>query len=302
MGTCICYAGIVWINQKSISEIERTWYKVLKAATGAVFNIKRTTAETLLGVLPLQLQNRVNSVKHMLKLNILPPRKDPLKELICNQLASTSRYSRVTWRVKEVFQFLKWKQSRVPNQFTTGDMAIIDGNKFDKFGELSQIACSYTKPVIRRYSEVIWQTQTNNHNQLDGFQEAPLVSTKKLEFPQGTSRIIETLTMSLFYPNNLLASFLHRFDPIKFPKAQCECGKGEQTALHLLLGCWNVDLDKRWEVDRFLAGLPVHSLAAVAVQKELLISWSRLPGFLKLCTEAIEETSEFLTVDVILQP
>ena len=48
MGTCICYAGIVWLNKRSIMEVKGTWYKVLKAATGAVFNIKQTSAEKLL--------------------------------------------------------------------------------------------------------------------------------------------------------------------------------------------------------------------------------------------------------------
>ena len=41
MGKCICYAGIVWLNKRSIMEVEGTWYKVLKAATGAVSTLNR---------------------------------------------------------------------------------------------------------------------------------------------------------------------------------------------------------------------------------------------------------------------
>ena len=45
IGTCIQYAGVVWINMKSIAEVEPIWYKVLKSAIGVVFNIKASLAE-----------------------------------------------------------------------------------------------------------------------------------------------------------------------------------------------------------------------------------------------------------------
>jgi len=78
----IHYAGTVWINNRSIKEIESAWYRTIKAALGAVFNVRISTAEMILGVLPLTISNKVNSVKHLLKLNIFPDIKDPLKKLI----------------------------------------------------------------------------------------------------------------------------------------------------------------------------------------------------------------------------
>ena len=82
----LIYTGFVWVNKRSIMEVERTWYKVLKEASGAVFNIEQTSAEILLGVPPLEIHANVNSIKHMLKMNILPSLQDPLKELITRQL------------------------------------------------------------------------------------------------------------------------------------------------------------------------------------------------------------------------
>ena len=77
----IHYTGTVWINNCSIKEIESAWYRTIKAALGAVFNVRISTAEMMLGVLPLTISNKVNSVKHLLKLNIFPDIEDPLKKL-----------------------------------------------------------------------------------------------------------------------------------------------------------------------------------------------------------------------------
>ena len=63
----IHYAGTVWINNRSIKEVESAWYRTIKAALGAVFNVRLTTAEMILGVWPFDISNKVNSVEHILK-------------------------------------------------------------------------------------------------------------------------------------------------------------------------------------------------------------------------------------------
>ena len=71
--------------------------------------------------------------------------------------------------------------------------------------------CSYSKPLMKQYTESVWQGLINNQCQLEGCSAAPQVSLSKLVFPKDSSREVETLTLSLFYPNNLLLSFLNNF-------------------------------------------------------------------------------------------
>jgi len=87
------------------NKIESAWYRTIKAALGAVFNVRISTAEMILGVLPLTISNKVNSVKHLLKLNIFPDIEDPLKKLI-NAQTQLGSYSPLTGKIKDVFQFL----------------------------------------------------------------------------------------------------------------------------------------------------------------------------------------------------
>ena len=299
MCTSICYAGIIWMNPKSLAEVGSTWYRILKAAIGAVFNISLMNAEILLGILPLEFQNRINSIKHLLKLNILPISEDPLKKLITCQLKQCS-YSRLTSKVKDTFQFLKWKRNKFENQFSTTDLSIIDGNHYDQYSELSPISCSYSKGMVRKYGEILWQTRTNILCQLEGFHESPKVSSSKLTFDSDVSRKQETLTMSLFYPNNLLLSFLNRFDPAKYPTLQCSCGKGEQSPLHILLYCMTVKSWNRDSVFKYLHDTKYHSLEAADNQRSLLLSWSREPGFLLLCVDIIKNVEHILKFEITL--
>ena len=90
MCTCVFYAGIIWFTRRSLSEVAGTWYKVLQSATGAIFKIQQSTAEVLLGVPPLAIQNRINTVKHFLKLVILSSSKDPLKVALQEQLSENT--------------------------------------------------------------------------------------------------------------------------------------------------------------------------------------------------------------------
>ena len=59
------------------------WYKMVKSAIGAVFNVKQTTGEIILGLPPIAVTSKVNAIKHVLKLNIFanPDVTDPLSYL-----------------------------------------------------------------------------------------------------------------------------------------------------------------------------------------------------------------------------
>ena len=57
----IHYAGTVWINNRRIKEVEGAWYRTIKAALGAVFNTRLTTAEIILNVLPQIKLNEAHS-------------------------------------------------------------------------------------------------------------------------------------------------------------------------------------------------------------------------------------------------
>ena len=87
------------------------------------------------------------------------------------------------------------------------------------------------------YIEHLWQTLLNSQYQIESCTEVPNVNSEKLVFPPNTTRLLETLVMSLFYPNNLLFEFLNRYNPTKFPYKTCPCGSGIQDSIHLLMNC-----------------------------------------------------------------
>ena len=299
MGTCVCYAGIIWFNRRSLSEVAGTWYKVLKSATGAIFNIQQSTAEALLGVPPLAIQNRINTVKHFLKLVILSPPKDPLKDALQEQL-SEKTYCPVTSKVKDVFHFLKWKQTRLASHFSHTDWNIINSNQFSLFGQLSTKSCSYSKPLMKQYTESVWQGLINNQCQLEGWSAAPQVSLSKLVFPKYSSREVETLTLSLFYPNNLLLSFLNNYDSIRFPSSACPCGNGLQDASHILLHCLMINNSHHLKFETFFKENPFHPVELLSDQKNLLLSWIRLPGFVEACCTAMRQLQSKLITEITL--
>ena len=298
--TRIHYAGTVWINNRSIKEVEGAWYRTIKAALGAVFNVKLSIAEMILGVLPLTISNKVNSVKHLLKLNIFPNIEDPLKKLVDNH-TKTGSYSPLTGKIKDVFQFLLWKSSLHPEDFTEEDLLIINNRDLEKFSCLSIKGCRYSKSEMKNYSEQLWQSSTNSQYQLEGFTEAPTVSTTKLKFPPKTSRQLETLFLSLFYPNNIMNEFLHRYNSSKFDSPLCVCGLAEQNSFHLLLSCPGVNITKRNNMSELLERHPFHNTSNHGYSgNSLLISWSRLQEFFCLAVEITKEAEEFLRIEVVL--
>ena len=152
-----------------------------------------------------------------------------------DQMKSGS-YSPVTGKVKDVFQFLLWKSSIIPEHFTNEDLKIINNHDLGKLTSLSIKGYSYSKSVMKHYSEQLWQSSINSQYQLEGYTEAPTVSATKLKFPPKSSRQLETLFLSLFYPNNIM-------------------NVGEGRKIHLpayYTDCPDVQADKRKKMSELL--------------------------------------------------
>ena len=141
IATCSHYADIFWINHGSIQEVEKVWNKMLKSAIDAVFHIKQSLAEAIVGIPPILMTNKVNSTKHLLKLNLFSQEDDPLKIFVTKHLSDYSHSSQSN-KAKDAMQFLKWKREHYPDSFIETDRGIIDAGQLDQFAKLSVKACS----------------------------------------------------------------------------------------------------------------------------------------------------------------
>ena len=59
------------MKESNMKEIKSLWYKLVKSGVGAVFNIKLALGEVILGLPPLAVQQKVNSVNFLLNLEIM---------------------------------------------------------------------------------------------------------------------------------------------------------------------------------------------------------------------------------------
>ena len=50
------------MKDENMREIEKLWYRISKSTTGAVFNIRQTNAEILIGIPPPHETNLVNTI------------------------------------------------------------------------------------------------------------------------------------------------------------------------------------------------------------------------------------------------
>ena len=202
--------------------------------------------------------------------------------------------------MKETVQFLDWKIEQYPQQFSYADLEIVKNRKYENFTDLSYGACSYSKNLMRKYSEILWQKRMDRQFQLNGFSDSPKISTKKLKFPHGTSRKHETLLLSLFYPNNLLNSFLYRFDKSRFPSPNCNCGQGLQVqdSLHLLQDCNHVNQQLRLKMKEILSSSP--NQLPLLSDCSFLISWSRNTSFFDICNRICMDCQPHLRSEIVL--
>ena len=238
----LSYAGHIWITEQNIKEIEKLWYRILKAIIGAVLNIKYSIAEIILGIPPISIQNKVNRLKHFLKLNNQPIENDRYKEFLESAFNSETNPPTVITRIyKDLFKFLEWKIKKYPNQFNSEDLMIINNKNYARFLHLSQQSCRYTKGMITSYTDtVLWLPKIQNQFQLDGYSSAPTPISGNIAIPRNTNRNTEVLLMSLFYKNNLLNQSLWNISKVPSPLCSA-CQLQEETAEHLLFNCNSVD-------------------------------------------------------------
>ena len=276
------YAGHIWLNNKTLEKIDKLWYRILKSTVGAVFNIKQETAEIIIGLPPLRLQTSINRTKHYLKLNILKTPCDSLQETIASCLSSENPPKQLKDSMKEVFKFLQWKKTQYPQDFNMNDHQIISNNQFSEYCQLSTKSCTYTKTSIRKYTELIWSQISQNQQLMDGELVIAKPQFKPLPIPAHTNRSDEVLLMSIFYPNNLMNSFIYRHTFNTESPLCPKCLQKEQTAYHVIMECSD-QVEKVKSITSKILGED-----ALLDHPNTLLNCSRDPDFIKCALEILQ--------------
>ena len=267
---------------------------MIKSGIGAVFHVNQNLAEVILGVPPLQVHSQVNKVKHLLKLNIIDHKDDPLKNLIHEEL-NGDNCPHLHIAIKDIWQFLRMKLEETPECFSSRDKYIINNRQYNQFTCLSRRSCQYSKSMIVKFTEKLWQNRLDNQCRSDGFSVSPIAACQKIRIPT-MSRKIETLVMGLFYENNLLNYFVssHTSPPICKPRCPCHPNT-KQDAMHILTECLLVTEYKRNQMKSILRDGDMS-----AENHILLLNFSRHSGFMELVVSIIKECVGFLRTEIKL--
>ena len=79
----------------------------MKAILGAVLNIKHSIAELLLGIPPLEIQTKIHSIKHFLKINNTPVQNDSYSKFLIETYNHETKTPAAIYRkYKDIFEFL----------------------------------------------------------------------------------------------------------------------------------------------------------------------------------------------------
>ena len=286
------YAGLVWMKDSNMKAIKQLWYKLVKSGIGAVFNVKLALGEVILGLLPLEVLQKVYTVKHYLKIGIFPSDTDRLRLLISD--TDNIKVPELRAAMKEVYMFLKWKLTRIPEAFTLTERMIIEGKEYDQLSAMSIKACCYSKGLITNYSEFMWQGYINNIYQMEGECRIPTVSCQSLHMPVYTTRDQEVLFMSLFYKNNLMEAFLYSIKRTNNPL--CLCGVEAQTAVHAILHCSLVLNIKKAKLYESLGGVGGFSEDIVS-----FLDASRDKDFVNACIQVFKKEPKQFRTKIILE-
>ena len=265
----LLYAGHIWINNKNMKDINSLYYKILKSTVGAVFNIRQSYAEIILGLPPINIVNEINKVKHYLKVHMTQIPEDRLRDLIESELQNNNQGSAVCYSIRQVFKFLKWKLQNYPESISEGDENIIDSRSLEGFFKISPGSCKYTKAIVVKYTEFLWKNSLRNELQQDGHCVIPEPQCKPIPLPPGLLREEEVIIMSMMYPNNTLNYFLHSINQDKFPSPKCDCGDSNQTAHHVLFDCGYIDESMKLEAKNLVQ--QVVGQADAAIESSLVL-------------------------------
>ena len=285
--SCMCYAGHVWMNIQTLVDINKLWYRILKTATGAVFNLSLSSAEMILGLPPILIQNKINRIKHYLKLNMNKETGDRVVQYL-NQ-GNLEKPLEVKLAVRDTMKFIKWKIDNYPEHFKESDQRIINHRNNSDFFQLSVKACSYNKTIMNKYTELLWQESIRNQYQQKGESFIPTPSCKPLVIPRQTSRKTEVMIMSLMYKNNLLNEFLFNQNIVESNLCP-NCEEEAQTADHLLFRCSSVPEQYR---EQAYASLREYTGVdnPEAAGPGALIMASRYPQFIQASIDIVESQS-----------
>ena len=295
------YAGHIWINDKTMKDINTLWYKILKSTVGAVFNIRLSLAEVILGLAPLNIVNSTNQIKHYLKINIRKVEADRLKEFIesCSSDIHNKMPADLYTALRKVFRYLKWKTLQYPKSFNTEDLRIINENNIERFCDLSCNACKYTKDMMKKYIQCIWSESLKYEFQAEGHTYLPKPKCDPLPVPKDLTRREEVLLMSLCYTNNLLNGFLHRYDSRKFPDPLCHCGEEEQTNYHIAAQCTHLNANDKAELMVNIKTV-LGERNAVSENPFIFLNSSRDPKVLNILANNIKSQSQYLRQEIEL--
>ena len=202
-----------------------------------------------------------------------------------------------------VFKFLQWKLKFYPEKFTDEDKDTIKSKNIIGYTELSSIACSYTKPMIQKYTESLWQSTINNQYIADGHPNIPQVSCDKLPIPPYIDRNMETLLLSHFYNNNLMNEYLFRIGHHETVSPMCPCKVANQTPYHCLLQCELVDTNIGHElkdgIDTFYKEHP-NMMNSSTHDHITLLNMSRNKCILELMLKAIKSNKTKYRTKIVL--
>ena len=292
------YAGHIWINTRNIEDINSLFYKIIKSIVGAVFNIRQSYAEMILGLPPLCSVNEVNKIKHYLKINMTRLDEDRLRDFVKCEL-HINETSEVHHSMRLVFKFLRWKVQNYPKGISPDDKHIIQSGLFSQYFSLSTNSCKYTKEMMYKYQEYLWQKIIQNELQINQM-ETPIPKCRALDIKPGITREEEVLAMSMLYPNNLLNSFLNRTDPVKFPNLLCSCQEESETIHHILFRCRNVNLTLRDELFNMLQRTVGEGAALIESPTVLLKASKSNHQFIGKICEVIKQQFNHLRTQVQL--
>ena len=283
------YSSLVWQTNANLVQLNKLWYKVAKSTIGAVFNVQHTIAEVILGVPPLSVTGRVLAVKHYLK--ALSTTDDIHRSFLFEEVISGN--PAILSQMKDAIRFIKWKQKLYPRSILPADMDLITNSlSIEELFRLSKRTCYYSRRLIDGFTEFLWQESLQNKLQLEGWSHIPKVSVSPLPLQHGTSRETEVLIMSLFYENNLLNSFLYKYDRSRWTTPLCICGEEEQTALHLLTSCHLNEEYIRNQASHLLSvGNGAHSDEFHCLGVVSVLNCSRDPNFIRVCKSMVETES-----------
>ena len=288
--SCLLYGSHIWMNRKNMKDINSLLYKILKNTVGAVFNVRQSISEVILGLPPVHIQNKVNQIKHFLKIVINKVPEDRLKATISDIMSCPDkRPVELNNAIKSVFKFLSWKVRRKPEQFSEEDNTIINEKNFEKFHLLSNDSCKYTKDQMKKYTESLWDDSLKNEFLCDGHNTIPKASLAPLPIVSSITRKQEVMLMSMFYDNNLLNSFLKKINRPEAPSALCHCGIDEQTPYHVVLKCPEVDQELRSRALEYLC-----FDGGDGENSTVLLNSSRDENFVKCLMEIISVQQDFL--------